>query len=77
VGVGAGAETLSGVAERARVADATGGSVVAKAGVSKNSTLTKSSELSSAWGCTLKAPGEPITTPTRKPRGNTPSLPEV
>ena len=47
------------------------------AGVSKYSTLTTSSELNSACGRTLKAPGEPLTTPTRKPRGSTPSLPEV
>jgi len=76
-GAGAGTEaTLSGVADSARATGASGGSVVVKAGVSKNSTLTKSSELSSAWVRTLKAPGELVTTPTRKPRGSTPSLPD-
>src|SRR6185437_856030 len=77
-----GAETASGVrlssgiAESARSTETAGGSVLVKVGVSKNSTLTTSSELSSAYGRTLKAPSAPVTTPTRRPRGSTPSPPE-
>src|SRR5262249_28586924 len=78
--VGCGADeggASSGLADRARGSAMLGGSVGTKVGGSKESTLTTSSELSSAWGGTLKAPGEPVTTPTCSPRGKTPSLPEV
>src|SRR5262249_25310079 len=78
--VGCGADeggASSGLADRARGAAVLGGSVVTKGGVSKERTPTTSSELNSAGGRTLKAPGEPVTTPTCSPRGKTPSLPEV
>src|SRR5262249_4034308 len=78
VGCGAGeGGASSGLAGRARGSAMLGRSVGTKVGVAKERPLTTSSELSSAWGRTLKAPGEPVTTPTCSPRGKTPSLPEV
>src|SRR6185295_666298 len=52
-GAAATAGVASGAADKARGSGRTGGSVVVKVGVSKKSTLTASSELSSAWGLTL------------------------